>query len=71
MEHVDAETAERASGIATPEPNGIVQYITHTTTATAANRKVNKPNFTLASSKNVALRTSIDIGKNTKKPTEA
>jgi len=43
MDHIDAESAERVSGMATPLPNGIVQTIA----ATIAAMNVKNPNFLL------------------------
>ena len=68
--HIDAESAESVSGIATLEPNPIVHCIIHTTAAVMATKKVKTPIFTLAASKNAVLITSIDMGEITKKATE-
>jgi hypothetical protein len=70
MNHAKAESAESVSGIATLEPNPIVHCIAHTSDATIAARKVKKPIFALAVSKNVAPITNIDMGKSRKKATE-
>lgn len=67
MDHVDAESAERVSGIATPLPNGIAQ----TMAAIIATRKVNKPSFNLAVCKKAMPRRNMDIGNSMKKITEA
>jgi hypothetical protein len=71
MDHVEAESAEIVSGMATFGTYRIANCRTQTNAAIITVRKVNTPNFTLAVSKNVALITNIDTGKSTKKPTEA
>ena len=67
MDHADAESPERVSGMATPLPNGIVQTIAATTAA----RNVKNPNFILDVRKKAAVRKNIDIGKSAKNATEA
>lgn len=66
MDHVDAESAESVSGIATPLPNGITQ----TTAATITVMSVKNPNFVLDVRKKAAPRKNIEIGKRMKKLTE-
>lgn len=65
--HVDAESPEIVSGIATPLPNGTAQTIA----ATTATMSVKNPSFVLDVRKKATLKKNNDIGKKTKKVTEA
>jgi hypothetical protein len=67
MNHADAESPERVSGMATPLPNGIVQTIA----AAIAAMNVKNPNRVLDVLKKAAPRKNIDIGRSVRNVTEA
>jgi len=67
INHVDIESAERVSGMATPLMNGIIQTIV----ATMAAMNVKNPSFILGTRKKAAPIKNIEIGKSVKKVTEA
>ncbi|MCK4474581.1 hypothetical protein KAU30_01960 [Candidatus Bathyarchaeota archaeon] len=67
MDHVDADSAARVSGTATPPPCGITQ----TSTAPMAAENVNSPRFIWdICSKAVPIKKN-DVGKSIKNATEA
>jgi hypothetical protein len=70
MDHVEAESAEIVSGMATFGTYRIANCRTQTNATIIAVRKVNTPIFTLPMTKNVAQMISIDIGAKMKNATE-